>query len=190
MTPVPLLMTAEELLDNPVPNMRTELVNGRLIVREPAGLQHGDIAARLLIAIGSHLTAERVGLGLAAARGRLLAAETGFTLRRGPDTVRAPDVSYVSVQRWPKEVTRGFAEFAPDLAIEVLSPGDRAGEVLAKIGDWLNAGSQLVWVIDPARSEARVYRADGSESIIGANGALDGENLLPGLSIALRDLLD
>ncbi len=194
MSPVPVLMTAEELLENPVPHMRTELVNGRLIVREPAEWLHGDVAARVLVAISTHLTAERTALGLSAPRGRVLAAETGFTLRRGPDTVRAPDVAYVSAARIPTDVPRGFAEFAPDLAVEVLSPGDRAGEVLAKVGDWLNAGSRLVWVIDPARRQARVYRADGSETIIAADepegGLLDGEEPLPGLSISLCDMLD
>jgi Uma2 family endonuclease len=190
MTPVPVLMTAEELLEHPVPNMRTELVRGRLIVREPAGWRHGDIAARVLVAIGAQLAAERAARGLATPQGRLFAAETGFTLQRGPDTVRAPDVAFVRAERCPAEAPRGFAEFAPDLAVEVLSPSERAGEVLAKVADWLTAGTQLVWVLDPARREARVYRADGSESIVSADAALHGDDVIPGLEIPLHELLD
>jgi Uma2 family endonuclease len=78
---------------------------------------------------------------------------------------------------------------APDLAVEVLSPGDRPGEVLGKVGDWLRAGCRVVWVIDPERRQVRVYRTDGSESVLGESDALDGEDVLPGFSCPLADLL-
>jgi Uma2 family endonuclease len=165
-------MTAEELLRLNLPNKRTELVRGVLIVREPAGYQHGDVAMRLAAAIFAHVEAHQLG--------RVFAAQTGFTLRRNPDTVRAPDVAFISNERLPDPPPRGFAELAPDLAVEVLSPDDRPGEVLAKVGDWVNAGARLVWVVDPIRVIARVYRADGSESILGATDALRGEAVLPG----------
>jgi len=80
---------------------------------------------------------------------------------------------------------RGFAELAPDLAVEVLSPDDRPGEVLAKVGDWLNAGARAVWVMDPIRALARVYRDDGSESILGAKDVLLGDEVLPGFEYPL-----
>jgi Uma2 family endonuclease len=70
-------------------------------------------------------------------------------------------------------------ELAPDLAVEVLSPGDRPGEVLAKVGDYLDAGARLVWVVDPERRLVRVYRADGTESILMERDTLDGEDVLP-----------
>jgi Uma2 family endonuclease len=84
---------------------------------------------------------------------------------------------------------RGYADVAPDLAVEVLSPDDRAGEVLAKVSDWLRAGCQLVWVIDPDRRVARVYRADGSESLTSGGAALDGEDVLPGFTCRVEDLV-
>ncbi len=170
-------MTAEELLRLNLPNKRTELVRGALVVREPAGYQHGDVAMRLAAAIFAHVEAH--GLG------RVFAAETGFTLTRNPDTVRAPDVAFISAARLPEPPPRGFAELAPDLAVEVLSPDDRPGEVLAKVGDWLNAGARLVWVVDPVRVVARVYRADGSESVLGETDALRGEDLLAGFEYPL-----
>src|SRR4030095_5941651 len=170
-------MTAEELLRLNLPNKRTELVRGVLVVREPAGYRHGDVAAQLLAAIANHVNASRLG--------RVFAAETGFTLARKPDTVRAPDVAFISSARLPDPPPRGFAELAPDLAVEVLSPDDRPGEVLTKVGDWLNAGARVVWVVDPVHVIARVYRADGSESIVSETGAFGGENGPHGVSAPL-----
>jgi len=174
-------MTAEELLHLNLPNRRTELVRGVLVVREPAGYQHGEVAARLLVAIANHVDAHNLG--------RVFAAETGFTLARKPDTVRAPDVAFIRTARLPDPAPRGFAELAPDLAVEVLSPDDRPGEVLAKIADWLTAGARLVWIVDPVRATARVYRADGTESILAERDILHGEDVLPGFELALSAVL-
>ncbi len=171
------LMTAEELLQLRLPNMRSELVGGVLVVREPAGFRHGAVAVAMTVAIGNFVYAHRLGV--------VVAAETGFTLRRNPDTVRAADVAFVAADRCPDPGTRGFAELAPDLVVEVLSPGDRPGEVLAKVADWLTAGCRLVWVIDPTHRHARVFRADGSVMLVGAHDMLDGEDVLPGFTCAL-----
>ena len=92
--------------------------------------------------------------------------------------------------RCPAVPPTGFDEFAPDLAVEILSPSDRTGGVLAKVADWITAGTLLVWLVDPSRREARVYRADGSESILVAPAVLSGEDVLPGLMIALADVFD
>ena len=78
---------------------------------------------------------------------------------------------------------------APDLVVEVLSPDDRPGETLAKVGDWLEAGARLAWVIDPQRRLARVYRADGTESLLAESDALDGEDVLPGFNCPLGAIL-
>jgi Uma2 family endonuclease len=121
--------------------------------------------------------------------GVVVAAETGFTLARDPDTVRAPDAGFIRAARVPDPLPRGYADLAPDLAVEVLSPDDRPGEVLAKVADWLNAGSALVWVIDPDRRLARVYRADGSESVVAEEAMLDGEDVLPGFTCPMREIV-
>ena len=175
------LMTAEQLLQTPVPNKRTELVRGVLVVREPAGFRHGVVAAALTRLLGAHV--ETHGLGV------VLAAETGFQIERDPDTVRAPDVAFVRRDRIPEPVPLGFPALAPDLAVEVLSPDDRPGETLAKVSDWLNAGARLVWVVDPGRRQARVYRADGSETVLTEADALDGEDVVPGFSCRLDAIL-
>src|SRR5882672_2545517 len=111
------LVTAAELLHTNIPNKRTELVRGRLIVREPAGYNHGRVTMNLTVRLGAYVEG--------AGAGQLVAAETGFTLFRAPDTVRAPDVAFVRRERLPDPATTGFPEMAPDLVVEVLSPGDR-----------------------------------------------------------------
>jgi Uma2 family endonuclease len=174
-------MTADELLRTHVPDKRTELVRGLLIVREPAGSKHGLVTMNL----GAELAvyAKQTGAG------SVYAAETGFKLASNPDTVRAPDIAFVTRERLPPPSTTGYPALAPDLAVEVLSPGDRPGEVLAKVGDWLSAGTRLVWVVDPERRLARVYRHDGSETFVTAEGALDGEEVLPGFTCSLVSIL-
>jgi Uma2 family endonuclease len=175
-------MTAEDLMANPVPNKCTELVAGHMLVREPPGYRHGVVAARLLVAIANHATAHSLGVALA--------AESGFTLFRNPDTVRAPDVAFIRAERMPKKPLIGYPEFAPDLAVEVLSPSDRAGKVLAKVGDWIDAGTRLVWIVDPERCVARVYRADGSIALLNAHDSFDGEDVLPAFSVSISAMID
>jgi Uma2 family endonuclease len=174
-------LTAEELLALSIPDKRVELVRGVLIVREPAGYAHGRVAMNLAARLATYV--ER------AAAGQVFAAETGFTLARGPDTVRAPDVAFVRRDQLPAPGTPGFPDLAPDLVAEVLSPDDRPGEILAKVADWLTAGTRLVWTIDPERRVARVYRDDGGETIVTAEGALDGEDVLPGFHCPLVSIL-
>ena len=170
-------MTADDLLRLNMPDARTELVRGELVVREPAGYRHGNVAARLLVAVGAFVEARALG--------SVFTAETGFRLRAGPDTVRAPDVAFVRRDRLPDPPPRGYAALAPDLVVEVLSPDDRPGEVLSKVGDWLEAGTALVWVVDPEHRTARVYRADGSQDNLGEADQLDGETVLPGFECEL-----
>jgi Uma2 family endonuclease len=177
----PATMTAEDLLRLNIQGKRSELVRGQLIVREPPGFAHGVVAFRIGRLVGDFVDSSRLGL--------VVAAETGFTLARNPDTVRAPDVGFVRQDRVPDPLPRGYAEFAPDLAVEVLSPGDRPGEMLAKVSDWLRAGTLLVWVVDPIRRTARVYRADGTEAFASADDSLDGEDLLPGFVLPLASVL-
>jgi Uma2 family endonuclease len=173
-------MTADELLRTHLPDKRVELVRGVLVVREPTGYRHGDVTARITKALMDVVDAS--GLG------RVLAAETGFKLTVDPDTVRAPDVAFVSGERVPDPAPLGYPALAPDLVVEVLSPGDRPGATLAKVADWLTAGSRLVWVVDPSRREARVYRQDGSETLLTESESLSGEDVVPGFEYQLGAL--
>ena len=111
---MPQLITAEELLYTNVPNKRTELVRGRLIVHEPPGGRHGNITAILSVRLGQHVDLTDAGA--------LFVGDTGFTLSRNPDTVRGPDIAFVRKARVPDPIPSTLLEFAPDLVVEVLSP--------------------------------------------------------------------
>jgi Uma2 family endonuclease len=177
----PGLMTADELLRTHLPDKQVELVRGILVVREPPGYRHGGVTARITKLLMDVVDA--TGLG------QVLAAETGFKLAADPDTVRAPDVAFVSRERLPDPEYPGYPSLAPDLVVEVLSPRDRPGETLATVADWLTAGSRLVWVVDPARREVRVYRQDGSETLLGESDVVSGEDVVPGFECELGALL-
>ncbi len=177
---MPPLMTAADLLRPGTPE-HADLVRGVLVVREPPGFRHGEVTVRLAIAIGTFVEVHDLG--------RVVGGDAGFRLQSDPDTVRGADVAFVSRERMPEPSPAGFPPVAPDLVVEVLSPGDRSGETLAKVADWLTAGARLVWVIDPERRVARVYRQEGSVSILGLDDALDGEGVLPGFACSLRAVL-
>ncbi len=147
----------------------------------PAGAKHGDIALEIGSRIRIHTTDHRLG--------RTFGAETGFLLTRNPDTVRAPDAAFVSQARLPESgVPAGYFPGAPDLAVEVVSPGDTAGEVEEKVQMWLAHGASLVWVIHPATRTVTVYRRDGSANVLHNDDLLDGEAVLPGFSFPVDRL--
>lgn len=179
--PSPPLMTAEELLDLPEDHQRHELVLGALRTMAPAGFEQGRVAMR----IGARLDAfvEAHGLGV------VLGAETGFTLARGPDTVRAPDAAFVRSDRVPpRGARRGFAELVPDLVVEVVSPSDRMSEVTEKALVWVEAGVRLVWVVDPSLRTVTGYRPGTAVSVLRGSSVLDGEDVLPGFRLALAEV--
>jgi Uma2 family endonuclease len=183
MIDAPALMTADELFTYDLPGKRTELVEGRLLVREPAGLDHGRLAATLTILLGAHANPpHQEPLGV------VLTCDPGFWIGRDPDTVRAPDVAFVQRDRWPTHDTHTFGAFAPDFAIEIRSPSDRAGAVLFKIGQWLNAGVGVVWVIDPQRRTAQHFATDGTITLLGEHDTLDAASVLPGFRVPLASL--
>ena len=174
-------MTSNELLAMPHNGYRYELVQGELRQMAPAGRQHGRIAAK----IGSCLEAFVANNGL----GETYAAETGFIIDTTPDTVRAPDVSFVSRER--AEATaeeRGFFPGAPDLAVEVISPNDRYSEIEEKVSDWLRAGTQMVVVIDPHQRTATVYRAPDDMCMLTEGEVLAGGDVVPGWKMSLADV--
>src|SRR3982751_303845 len=175
------LLTAEELSTVALPGKATELVRGHLVVREPPGTRHGSIAARLSYLLADYVYRHELGI--------VCSQDTGFRIESNPDTVRAPDVAFIDRAHADQIPATGYATFAPDLVVEIVSPDDRTGELLAKAAQWLDAGTRLVWVIDPARAEGRVYRDDGELTIIGAGGSFEGERVLPGFSCALAEVL-
>lgn len=140
MSTISQLITADELLENHR-DERCELVRGELRTMSPAGSDHGRFVGNLTVVVGGFIRAQQLGA--------VYGAETGFLIERNPDTVRAPDFAFVRAARLEDLVTQGFCPEAPDIAAEVLSPGDTASEVHEKAEDWLRAGCQEVWLVDP-----------------------------------------
>ena len=160
---------------------RTELVRGDLVVMAPAGGRHGQVAHTSALFIGIHVRGRNLG--------RVFAAETGFLLRRNPDTVRAPDVAFVAAERLGTEETpAGFLELAPDLAAEVVSPGDSAGVVRDKVGDWLSAGTRLVCVLYPGTQTVVVHRQGLPAETLSEEDTLSGVPVLADFTIRVSEL--
>jgi Uma2 family endonuclease len=174
--------TAEELIRLPRGRWRYELVDGVLRQMTPAGHLHGKIAAEILVHLATHVRAH--GLG------QTYAAETGFVLRRSPDTVRAPDASFVAAARLESMDLSpdGYFPGPPDVAIEVFSPGDSYREFEAKTADWLASGCKVVVLIDPARECASVHRAGDPVVTLSSGDTLQLPDLLPGWSVEIEDL--
>jgi Uma2 family endonuclease len=176
-------MTAQELFHYGHEPFRTELIAGRLFEMEPAGALHGAVAAGICRLLANHVVAS--GLGT------VFGAETGYVLATDPDTVRAPDASFVSRERIEAigGIPSEFFPGPPDLAFEVSSPRDRRGEVESKTRSWLEAGALAVVVVDPRRRVATIHgRPGASQSYSGAD-ALDLNDVLPGFAPTVDDLL-
>jgi Uma2 family endonuclease len=174
------LMTADELLEHHAELGRCELIDGELKKMSPAGADHGWITFNLSMLIGQHVAAHTLG--------KVYSAETGFLLRRNPDTVREADIPFVRTERLPTGPQPGYFEGAPDLAVEVLSPGDRASEVAEKVDLWLTSGASRVWVVDPRRRTVTVHSDPKHARTLHADETLDGEDLLPGFAVRVGDL--
>ncbi len=174
-------ITADELFQMPDDGYRYELVAGRLLRMSPAGSLHGAIGSRLLAAIGTHV--DHHGLGV------IFGADTGFTLARDPDTVRAPDVAFVSRARIPRTgIPTGYWSGPPDLAVEVLSPTDVRSEIAEKIEGYLESGVRQIWFVDPAARRVTIHRPDASPEILGEGETMDGGDLLPGFRYSVSRL--
>ena len=170
----PRLVTAEELLLMPRGDgRRYELICGVLVEKIPAGFAHGVVVT--MIAAVLHLWAGPRQYGA------VVSGEPGFRLEIGlPDTVLAPDVAWIAPGRMPAAGARGFPELAPDLAVEVKSPGDTRAALARKAAQWLRYGAREVWAADPETITLTIYTAGAPPSVLGEWDTLDGGELLPG----------
>ncbi len=157
-----------------------ELIRGELIMMTPAGFRHGRITCAVAATLRDFVQRRQMGV--------VTGAETGFLIARDPDTVRAPDVAFVGADRIPETEPVGFFPGAPDLAVEILSPNDAAGNVLAKVQDWLNANCRAVWVVDPHTRTVTVYRTRREISVLTETEMLDGAPVLPGFEVRVEEL--
>ena len=171
------LLTIEEFEHLPDDGWRCELVRGVVVREPPAGFEHGRLANRILYILTAF--AEKHGLG------EVLASETGFVLFEEPPTVRAPDAAFVAEGRVSSPAAPGFGRLAPDLAVEVVSPSNTIAQIHSKVLDYLDAGSRLVWVVDPATRTVIVYRSRNEIRLLTGYEELDGGEVLPGFRVDL-----
>ncbi len=146
----------------------------------PAGFDHGRFAINIGNALANFVKAH--GLGV------VVSAEAGFQVSRDPDTVRVPDVAFVRADRVPPGGVRGFFQGPPDLAVEVVSPGDRPSEVLAKAQHWLRAGCPIVWTVDAEIRTVTVHRSRNEIVVLTAADTLVGGDVLPGFTLPVAEI--
>ncbi len=173
--------TANELFEMPNDGFRYELVKGELRKMSPSGTEHGAIIFNLTILLGQHIKANDLGQGFG--------AEAGFKLASDPDTVRAADIAFIRRERIPETgIPKNFWATAPDLAVEVVSPGDTYAEVEDKVEDWLDAGTRAVWIVNPKRRSVSVYRSMTDVTRLSEGDELDGGDVVPGFRCKVSEI--
>ncbi len=167
------MKTAEQLYAMPDDGHRYELIQGELIVMSPAGGRHGRIALRINKLLAIHV--DDNGLGTT------FAAETGFRIASSPDTVRAPDGAFVEKSKMDSlQDDSGYLPFAPDLAIEVVSPNDSFASVEEKAFTWLRHGSRLVLILEPQSETLHAYRSRNQIEVFNSGESLDVSDVVTG----------
>jgi Uma2 family endonuclease len=177
------LLTAKGLWNLPKDGMRHELVRGELRTLPPAGGEHGFIGINVAGPLHTHVKAKKLGV--------VLGADTGFILARKPDTVRAADVAFVRKKRIPPMgIPKKYWSGAPDLAVEIISPTDTLIEVEEKVHEWLEAGTAMVWVVNPRRRTVTVYRTLSQAVILKDADELEGQDVVPGFDLRVREIFE
>ncbi len=171
-------MTEEEFLRLPNDGRKYELVNGE-VQEVPTGFRHDLITARLIARMST----------VAEALGYVTASQAGF--RMANENIRCPDVGFTLKERFAEGgIPEGFAPFAPDLAVEVVSPSERETDLLAKVGDYFASGSRMVWLLFPEKRVVKVFTAPFEMTTLTENDELTGGDLLPDFKVRVSELFD
>ena len=172
-----------ELVEQPQYEDRIiELVEGELVEMSRPNGQHGEITMQLGVKIANHVYKHDLG--------RVTAAETGFILARDPDgkdTVRGLDIAFISANRTPYPLPSKVVDVIPDLAVEVVSPSNKAADIHLKVMQLLNAGTSLVWIVYPDSKTVTVHTASGAATLH-EDETLTGGEVLPGFQIRVGDI--
>ncbi len=170
------LITADEfgrMEDNGRPS---ELIRGRIVQMNVLAPRHGRICARIVRILGRYLDANDIG--------QVFANDAGVVTEHDPDSVRGPDVFFISYERLPPgDISDSYLTVIPELVFEVRSPSDRWSEVLAKVAEYLNAGVNIVCVFDPTKKSVRVYTGQEPDNIFTADQELDLSAVLSGFKV-------
>ena len=171
------LMTAEELMNLPDSPYRHELIKGELLTMPLPKLRHARIAAKLTIMLGQYVEANHLGD---------VYAEGGYHIEKDPDTVLGPDVSFIARDHntVPPD---GYNPGPPDLAVEVISPGDRKGRIERKLGLWLEAGTRSVWLVNPQRRCVELISSTGERRTLRETDELV-DDTVPGFRVKVSKI--
>ena len=177
------LLTAEDLLELHSKGIKGELIRGVFCETVSAGIEPGEIAANYTGEIRSFIRPSKLG--------RVFTSDSGIRLERGPDTVREPDVGFISANKLPlgTRVT-GYSEVVPDLVVEIVSPSDTVREINDRAHMWLRHGVGMVWVTYPDTRTVDVYRQDGPTITLYEDDTLDGAPVLPGFTLPVREVFE
>ncbi len=174
-------MTADELLAVPDDGFRYELLKGELFRMAPTGHKHGIVTMHLAGPLYRYVKDHNLG--------EVYGAESGFVLSQDPDTVRAPDVAFVRRERIDAAgEVKSYWVGAPDLAAEVVSPGDTVSEVEDKVAEWLEAGARIVWVVSPKLHTVTVYRSLTDIVTLTQNDKLEGGDVVAGFHMNVAEI--
>lgn len=179
----PVLLTVEEYLDYDFPDwvQKAELVRGELRLMSTPEIVHGAVATDLVVSLALYVRQHALG--------HVFGDNISYELTQLPRTVRVPDASFVRADRVPPDGLKGrLFRFAPDLAIEVLSPSERGARLQEKLYDYAAAGTPMVWVVDPDERTVTVIAADAPTRVLHEGETLDGGSVLPGFACALADI--
>ena len=177
--PTDRLVTALEFSQHPEWG-RCELKRGKVVPLPPPRPKHGRAVAVLAQRLGNFADEAKLGV---------VTAESGLLTGQAPDTVRGPDVAFMTLERWRKcQEGEGYPRIPPQLCIEVVSPSDTWSELNEKVGEYLAAGVDVVWVVDPQLGQVHVYAKGQPSRMLKGQDVLDGGTVLPGFTLPLSDL--
>lgn len=159
---------------------RVELIRGEIKRLMPTGHLHGYIETIIASLLLAFVQSRQLG--------RVLSGEVGIYTRRKPDTVRGADVVYISQERLAQTQSEGYLTVAPELVVEVMSPGDTWTEVQEKVQEYFAVGVQLMWVIDPRLKQIHVYRSADEAIRLTVHDELTGDDLLPGFAVRVSQI--
>ena len=171
------LMTAEELGNLPDEPLRHELIKGELLTMSLPKYEHMRVSTNLTLMLAQHVKANRLGE---------VYVEGGYKLESDPDTVLGPDVSFVSQDRI-RLSPEGYFQGPPDLAVEVLSPGDRKGKVEYKLSLWLEFGARSVWLVNPRKRTVEIISSTGERRTLHETDELV-DDTLPGFRVPVSEI--
>ena len=169
-------MTLEEFLESDLEGY--EYVKGELVPMPPTSGEHGKISVNLILPLGLYVRENRLG--------DIYVSETGF---RVGERVLVPDIAFLSTDHVPADMSKVFS-IPPDLAIEVVSPTDALHRVEEKAFTYLEAGTQLVWVLKPLSKTVTIYRSETDITLLTRNDTLTGEDIVKGFSCQVAELFE